>query len=59
MIGTMRERMDAKCNNSNNNGFRLRKLFLAHDTHNTGLVHVEDLRQVCACVCGCCVKTAK
>ncbi|KAF5832469.1 hypothetical protein DUNSADRAFT_11636 [Dunaliella salina] len=47
MISTMRERMDAKCNNSNNNAFRLRKLFLAHDVHNTGLVHVEDLRQMC------------
>ena len=67
MISTMRERMDAKCGNSNDNAFRLRKLFLAHDANKTGLVHFEDLRQmcdsfgmqldddrcVCVCVCRC------
>ncbi len=47
MIATMRERMDAKCGNSNDNAFRLRKLFLAHDAKRTGLVHFEDLRQMC------------
>ncbi|KAL6749147.1 flagellar associated protein [Haematococcus lacustris] len=47
MISTMRDRMDAKCGNSNDNAFRLRKLFLAHDTSKSGLVHFEDLRQMC------------
>ena len=46
MITTMRERMDAKCGNSNDNAFRIRKLFLAWDKKSTGLVHFEDLRQV-------------
>mmetsp|Transcript_8149 Transcript_8149/g.20349 ORF Transcript_8149/g.20349 Transcript_8149/m.20349 type:complete len:358 (-) Transcript_8149:41-1114(-) len=47
MISTMRERMEAKCGNSNDNAFRLRKLFLAHDASKSGLVHFEDLRQMC------------
>lgn len=47
MIATMRERMDAKCGNSNDNAFRIRKLFLAWDKDNTGMVHYEDLRQMC------------
>lgn len=47
MVSTMRERMEAKCGNSNDNAFRLRKLFLAHDTSKSGLVHYEDLRQMC------------
>ena len=46
MITTMRERMDAKCGNSNDNAFRIRKLFLAWDKKSSGLVHYEDLRQV-------------
>lgn len=47
MITRMRERMDAKCGNSNDNAFRIRKLFLAWDKDNTGMVHLEDLRQMC------------
>lgn len=47
MISTMRERMEAKCGNCNDNAFRLRKLFLAHDANKSGLVHYEDLRQMC------------
>ena len=46
MICTMRERMDAKTGNSNDNAFRLRKLFLAHDSTRSGLLHFEDLRQM-------------
>ena len=46
MISTMRERMDTKCGNSNDNAFRIRKLFLAWDKSNSGMVHYEDLRQV-------------
>jgi hypothetical protein len=38
---------DAKCGNSNDNAFRLRKLFLALDSSRSGLVHFEDLRQMC------------
>lgn len=38
MITTMRERMDAKCGNSNDNAFRIRKLFLAWDKKNSGMV---------------------
>ncbi|KAG1676538.1 hypothetical protein FOA52_000081 [Chlamydomonas sp. UWO 241] len=47
MITRMRERMDAKCGNSNDNAFRIRKLFLAWDKSNNGMVHFEDLRQMC------------
>jgi hypothetical protein len=46
MISTMRERMETKCGNSNDNAFRIRKLFLAWDSKNTGMIHYEDLRQV-------------
>ena len=46
MISTMRERMDTKCGNSNDTAFRIRKLFLAWDKNNSGMVHYEDLRQV-------------
>lgn len=47
MISTMRERMETKCGNSNDNAFRIRKLFLAWDARNTGMIHYEDLRQMC------------
>lgn len=47
MITTMRERMDAKCGNSNDNAYRIRKLFLSWDKKDCGLVHFEDLRQMC------------
>jgi len=47
MITTMRERMEAKCGNSNDNAFRIRKLFLAWDKDKSGMVHYEDLRQMC------------
>jgi Ca2+-binding EF-hand superfamily protein len=47
MITRMRERMDAKCGNSNDNAFRIRKLFLAWDKGHNGMVHFEDLRQMC------------
>lgn len=46
MITRMRERMEAKCGNSNDNAFRIRKLFLAWDKQQNGMVHFEDLRQV-------------
>ena len=46
MISIMRERMETKCGNSNDNAFRIRKLFLSWDAGNTGMVHYEDLRQV-------------
>lgn len=46
MISIMRERMDTKCGNSNDNAFRIRKLFLSWDASNSGMVHYEDLRQV-------------
>ena len=38
MITTMRERMDAKMGNSNDNAFRIRKLFIAYDKNQTGHV---------------------
>lgn len=38
MISTMRERMEAKLGNSNNNGFKTRKLFKMYDHSNTGRV---------------------
>ncbi len=47
MISTMRERMETKCGNSNDNAFRIRKLFLAWDKKSSGLIHYEDLRQMC------------
>jgi Ca2+-binding EF-hand superfamily protein len=47
MITTMRERMEAKMGNSNNNAFRVRKLFLVYDKEKTGLVNYEDFRQMC------------
>jgi len=47
MVSTMRERMDAKVGNSNDNAYRIRKLFMAWDERKTGLVHYEDMRQVC------------
>jgi len=47
MITRMRERMDAKCGNSNDNAFRIRKLFLSWDKQHSGMVHFEDLRQMC------------
>lgn len=47
MITTMRERMDAKIGNSNDNAYRIRKLFMAWDQNKSGMVHFEDMRQVC------------
>lgn len=47
MISTMRERMEAKLFNSNDNAFKIRKLFLKFDKEGTGMVHYEDLRQMC------------
>lgn len=38
MTSTMRERMEAKLGNSNNNGFKTRKLFKMYDHTNTGRV---------------------
>ncbi|GIL87642.1 hypothetical protein Vretimale_14675 [Volvox reticuliferus] len=46
MISTMRERMEAKLGNSNNNAFRMRKLFKMYDKHDTGRVHYEDFRNM-------------
>mmetsp|Transcript_29044 Transcript_29044/g.53375 ORF Transcript_29044/g.53375 Transcript_29044/m.53375 type:complete len:356 (-) Transcript_29044:838-1905(-) len=47
MISTMRERMEAKLGNSNNNAFRTRKLFKMYDTEQTGKVHFENFRNMC------------
>lgn len=47
MVTTMRERMEAKLGNSNDNAFRMRKLFIAYDKEKNGMVHFEDLRQMC------------
>eukprot|EP00798_Chlamydomonas_sp_ICE-L_P013487 gene13487-19345_t len=47
MISTMRERMEAKQGNSNDNAFRIRTLFLKWDKDSSGMVHYEDLRQMC------------
>jgi hypothetical protein len=38
MISTMRERMSAKMGNSNDNAFKMRKLFKMYDKEDTGLV---------------------
>ncbi|GIL66729.1 hypothetical protein Vafri_20218, partial [Volvox africanus] len=46
MISTMRERMEAKLGNSNNNAFRMRRLFKRYDKHDTGRVHFEDFRNM-------------
>lgn len=47
MISTMRERMEAKLGNSNNNAFRMRRLFLMYDAAKSGRVHFEDFRNMC------------
>lgn len=47
MISTMRERMEAKLGNSNNNAFRTRRLFKMYDKEGTGRVHFEDFRNMC------------
>lgn len=44
MIVTMRERLEAKLGNSNDNAFRTRTLFKMYDKDQTGMVHFEDLR---------------
>ncbi|PNW78166.1 hypothetical protein CHLRE_10g466650v5 [Chlamydomonas reinhardtii] len=46
MISTMRERMEAKLGNSNNNAFRMRKLFKMYDNDGSGRVHFEDFRNM-------------
>lgn len=38
MMTRMRERLEAKLGNSNDNAFKLRKLFKMYDSRNTGLV---------------------
>lgn len=38
MISTMRERMSAKLGNSNDNAFKMRKLFKMYDKQDSGLV---------------------
>lgn len=38
MISTMRERMSAKMGNSNDNAFKMRKLFKMYDKADTGMV---------------------
>lgn len=45
MISTMRERMSAKMGNSNDNAFKMRKLFKMYDKEDTGMIHYEDFRQ--------------
>jgi Ca2+-binding EF-hand superfamily protein len=38
MFSTMRERMSAKMGNSNDNAFKMRKLFKMYDKEDTGMV---------------------
>lgn len=38
MISTMRERLSAKMGNSNDNAFKMRKLFKMYDKADTGMV---------------------
>lgn len=38
MISTMRERLSAKLGNSNDNAFKLRKLFKVYDKQGNGMV---------------------
>mmetsp|Transcript_37730 Transcript_37730/g.84079 ORF Transcript_37730/g.84079 Transcript_37730/m.84079 type:complete len:375 (+) Transcript_37730:126-1250(+) len=47
IISTMRERLEAKMGNSNNNAFKFRKLFQMYDHNKTGQVHYEDFRNMC------------
>jgi Ca2+-binding EF-hand superfamily protein len=47
IISTMRERLEAKMGNCNNNGFKFRKLFQMFDKNKTGQVHYEDFRNMC------------
>lgn len=51
MIATMRERMEAKLGNSNDNAFKMRKLFKMYDGAKTGMVR---LRLVVAVPVGAC-----
>ncbi|KAF8071076.1 elmoA [Scenedesmus sp. PABB004] len=44
MLSTMRERLSAKLGNSNDNAFKLRKLFKMYDKKEAGLIHYEDFR---------------
>lgn len=46
MISTMRERLESKLGNSNNNAFKMRRLFKMYDEGNTGRIHFEDFRMM-------------
>lgn len=44
MISTMSERLSAKLGNSNDNAFKMRRLFKMYDKEGNGLIHFEDFR---------------
>jgi len=46
IISTMRERLEAKMGNQNNNAFKFRKLFQMYDKDKSGRVHYEDFRNM-------------
>eukprot|EP01023_Acetabularia_acetabulum_P040624 TRINITY_DN3938_c0_g2_i1.p1 TRINITY_DN3938_c0_g2~~TRINITY_DN3938_c0_g2_i1.p1 ORF type:complete len:367 (-),score=55.95 TRINITY_DN3938_c0_g2_i1:238-1338(-) len=46
MIRTMAERLSAKLGNSNNNAFRMRRLFKMYDQEQSGMITIEDFRMM-------------
>ncbi|GMH32521.1 hypothetical protein BSKO_00355 [Bryopsis sp. KO-2023] len=46
MIARMRERLEAKLANANNNAFKMRKLFKMYDRDQSGLIQLEDFRMM-------------
>eukprot|EP00803_Ostreobium_quekettii_P009237 evm.model.scf_479.3 EVM.evm.TU.scf_479.3 scf_479:17845-20257(+) len=46
MIVRMRERLEAKLGNANNNAFKMRKLFKMYDKEKSGLIQLEDFRMM-------------
>lgn len=55
MIARMRERLEAKLANANNNAFKMRKLFKMYDKEQSGLVRTQhhsknttDIQDPCA-----------
>eukprot|EP01026_Neomeris_dumetosa_P065940 TRINITY_DN6350_c0_g2_i4.p1 TRINITY_DN6350_c0_g2~~TRINITY_DN6350_c0_g2_i4.p1 ORF type:complete len:234 (+),score=43.24 TRINITY_DN6350_c0_g2_i4:10-711(+) len=46
MIRTMAQRLAAKLGNSNNNAFRMRRLFKMYDQEKSGMIAIEDFRMM-------------
>lgn len=46
MVANMAERLAAKLGNSNDNAFRMRRLFKMYDKDASGYVQLEDLRMM-------------